>query len=331
MINWGIVGLGNMAWNFANSIKETQNAKLVSIASLEKKRLENFKKELDIETKNCFNNYEDLIKSEEIDAIYISTLNNKHLDIIIKCSENKKNILCEKPITLNLEQAELALKYVLKNKVIFFEAIAYKAHPQINEVRNLITQNLIGEITDIKTSFGFKVEKIKPKSRLFNPDFGGGSLLDLGCYPISFLEIFEKTDGNMQFISTKGGFAKTGVDDFAEAIVKLNNNINCEIKVSFKENLDNKTIIKGTKGKIIIYNPWLPNKKDYIEIFDGKSLYKKFINSNLSVYANQINRVSEAFKNGIYENEFLIDIKKSYKIMKNLTLWKKLIIKNNNG
>lgn len=320
-----------MAWNFANSIKETKNAKLISIASLEKKRLDNFKKKLNIKPKNCFKNYEDLIKSKEIDAIYISTLNNKHLDLIIKCSENKKNILCEKPITLNLEETEAASKHVLKNKVMCFEAIAYKAHPQTYEVKNLVAQNHIGEITDIKTSFGFKVKKIDPKSRLFNPDFGGGSLLDLGCYPLSFLEIFEKSDNNIQFISTKGGFSKTGVDNYAEAKVKLNNNINCEIKVSFIEDLDNKTIINGTKGKIIIYNSWLPSKKNYIDIFDGKSLYKKFITSNLSVYANQTNMVSDVFKNGIYNNEFLIDIKKSYKIMKNLTLWKKLIIKNHNG
>ena len=82
MIRWGIVGLGNMAHKFANSIKETDNSRLVAIASLNEKRLKSFKENFQISEKNIYYTYDDLINSQNIDAIYISTLNNTHLEII---------------------------------------------------------------------------------------------------------------------------------------------------------------------------------------------------------------------------------------------------------
>ena len=93
MVKWGIVGLGNMAHKFAQSINEVDNAQLSGIASLNKNRLSAFKNNFSISEKDSFSNYIELIESNKIDAIYISTLNNSHIDLIIKCAENKKNSL----------------------------------------------------------------------------------------------------------------------------------------------------------------------------------------------------------------------------------------------
>lgn len=92
MINWGILGLGRMGLAFANAIEETSNSKLLSIASESGKTFKNFKNE----------NYESLIKNKNIDAIYIATLNNTHVDLIKKILNEKKKILCEKPVSTSL-------------------------------------------------------------------------------------------------------------------------------------------------------------------------------------------------------------------------------------
>ncbi len=134
MVKWGIVGLGNMAHKFAQSINEVDNAQLSGIASLNKNRLSAFKNNFNISEEDSFSNYIELIESNKIDAIYISTLNNSHIDLIIKCAENKKNILCEKPITLNYEDAKRAQKIIKDNKIIFFEGYAYRSHPQIKKL-----------------------------------------------------------------------------------------------------------------------------------------------------------------------------------------------------
>lgn len=327
MINWGIVGLGNMGYKFASSLEETNNSKLGGIASLNNQRLKNFQETFNIKNEFLYKNYNELIEEKNIDAIYIATLNNSHLELIKSCAKNKKNILCEKPITLNYEEAQEARDYINRNKVFFFEAIAFRSHPQTQIVREIINQNEIGDITTIETSFGFKVKKINPKSRLFNKDLGGGSILDLGCYPLSTLNFLFNKDSKYEFTSANGTFCSTNVDDSANAEILINNKVQCTIKVSIKENFDNKTVIKGTKGEIIINNPWLPEKKTTLDIKNNNSFYKKFINSDLSIFANQTQKVSENFLNKTQNDKFLVDIDDSLNIMRNLTEWSNIIKK----
>ena len=130
MIKWGIVGLGNMANVFANAINEVDNSELSSIASRSNHKLNTFQKSFNIKEKNKFNDYKDLIDSKEIDAVYIATLNNTHVDLILECAKNNKKILCEKPIGLNLDQASYAQESIKKNNILFYEAIAYRSHLQ---------------------------------------------------------------------------------------------------------------------------------------------------------------------------------------------------------
>jgi len=325
MIKWGIVGLGNMAHKFANSIKETDNSQLVGIASLNRTRLKSFKEDYQITEENTHYTYDDLIKSTNIDAIYIATLNNTHLEIIKKCAENKKNILCEKPFTLNFDEAKIANDHIKKNGVNFYEAIAYRTHDQIKVIKEIIDKNEIGNIVSIDSSFGFKVKKIKPETRLFNKQLGGGSILDVGCYPLSFLNFLFNDKNDYQITNVEGSYAYTGVDDYAQAKVIINKNLECSISVSIKENLSNKISIKGTTGELIVNNPWLPEMKTSLDIKSGRSYYKKFVNSKLTIYANQIQKISENFEKKINNDKFAVDISDSLHIMKNLSLWSNLI------
>jgi len=327
MTNWGIIGLGNMGQKFASAIKETNNSKLIGVASKDKNKIKNFNNKFIFEDLATYNNYEEIIKDKNIDAIYIATLNNTHFDLIKKCSENKKNILCEKPFVLNYDQGREVYDYIYKNNVIFYEGFAYRSHPQTKIIKEIIEKNELGEITNIQSNFGFKVSKIKPGSRLFNKTLGGGAILDIGCYPLSILNFLYKDSNDYKFLEAKGCFAQTNVDDYAVAKIVIKNKIEFEIKVSFRENLENKTIIEGKKGKLTINDPWLPGNKTTLEISHGESYYKKLVNSYLSLYANQIQMVSNNFKKNKKNDEFLVNIEDSLSIIKNLSIWSKLIKK----
>ena len=325
MIKWGIIGLGNMARKFASSIGETNNSKLIGIASLNNQRLISFKEEFKIDEKNTHSSYENLISSKDIDAIYIATLNNTHLDIIKKCSENKKDVLCEKPFTLNDDEAAVASNFIKKNNINFYEGIAYRTHDQTKIIKKILDQKEIGEIISIESSFGFEVKRIKPDSRLFSKKLGGGSILDIGCYPLSFLNLLFNDNNDYKILNARGGFTSTGVDNHAEAEIIINDTINCSIQVSIKDNLENIIKIKGSNGEIIVNNPWLPDKKSTLDIKSGSSFHKKFINSQLNIYANQIQKISDNFEKKINNDRFAVDISDSLKIMKNLSLWSNLI------
>ena len=326
MVNWGIIGLGNMGQNFANAISETNNSNLVGVASLDKSKIKNFMNKFNYKNIKTYTNYEDIIKDKSIKAIYIATLNNTHFNLIKRCSEKNKNILCEKPLTLNYSEATKVSEYVSKYKVIIYEGFAYRSHPQTKIIQE-IANNELGELINIQSNFGFKVSKVKPESRLFNKKLGGGAILDIGCYPLSLLNFLYKNNNQYKFLNAYGKFTETNVEDYAEAEIEIDNKVKCQIKVSFKDNYENRTIIEGKKGKLIINEPWMPGKKTTLEISQGVSYYKKLVNSDLSLYANQIEMVSDSFEKNKKDDKFLVNIDDSLSIMKNLSIWSELIKK----
>ena len=214
-----------------------------------------------------------------------------------------------------------------KYNSFFYEAIAYRTHPQTQNLLELIKCGEIGEIYKIESSFGFKVKRIKKDSRLFNKDSGGGAILDLGCYPISFFNLFTDKDKNINFKNGEGTYSYTGVDDDAKIELQIGNHIEAIGLVSLKRNLSNKCKIFGEKGNITIPSPWLPSKKSYIEIEkNNKSYYKKFTTIEKSVYAIQIDAISNLFSEKILHKNNSVDINESIQIMKILDMWKKSLI-----
>ena len=321
MIKWGVIGTGHMANIFAESIQETDNAKLVAVSSRTKKSLEIFSDRFNIKENLRFISNEEICKSEDIDAIYISTLNNTHFDLIKLCAINKKNILCEKPFCLNLNEANELQKIIIINKVMFFEAIAYLSHPQTSVILDLVNNDEIGEIISIESTFGFRVRKIDPESRLFNKKLGGGAILDVGCYPMSFISLFLENENKIVFNEIDGEIYHTNVDIAASANITINDKIQCKIKISLKEYFKNNSIIKGTKGSVIVGFPWLPEKKVFLEIHNKSRYYKSFVHSDLSVYANQIKNVSNKFLKNNNNKSRLFDISKSLENMTYLDHW----------
>ncbi|MDA9629591.1 Gfo/Idh/MocA family oxidoreductase [Candidatus Pelagibacter sp.] len=310
MINWGILGLGRMGMTFANAIQETSNSNLTRIASKSGKTFQKFEN----------STYENLIKDKNIDAIYISTLNNTHIDLINEISKEGKKILCEKPISLSLEKLIEIKDLMFKKNIRLYEAIAYYSHPQTLELLKLIDNDEIGEIKKVESNFGFKT-KFKPSSRLFDKSLGGGSIFDLGCYPISFLMLLSKDASRISIESKTLNYATNGVDDDATAILNCNNKFRGNIHVSLKSHLDNTCTIYGTKGHIKLKDPWLPNLKSEIEVLSNNNhFYLKTINSKLSIYANQIQNISESFANPNKKFDFF-DIEKSLINMKLINKW----------
>ena len=100
--------------------------------------------------------------------------------------------MCEKPITINSEEIETVYKKVKDSKIIFLEAIAYRSHPISKTIIEILLNNKLGKLEKIIANFGFDTKRINPNSRLYNKDYGGGAILDVGCYPLSILNLLNK-------------------------------------------------------------------------------------------------------------------------------------------
>ncbi len=307
-MKWGIIGLGHMAKNFANSINELEKSQLIGVSSRSLFKLIKFGYRFKIKPNNLFKNYKKLLSSDNIQNVYIGTLNHSHFEIIKEAINAGKNILCEKPVTINLEQVLEVRKRLINSKVFFMEGIAYRSHPQINYIVKLIKQNEIGKIVKIKSCFGFNAGKPNKKGRLYNKDLGGGSILDLGCYPISISNLIANLNNekeNLPLISkVKGELYKTGVDTDLYAELKYPNGILSEIQISITKNLENTTTIFGTDGVLNIVDPWLPKKENIINLKKSNEQKELKSSSNLSLFANQIEVFEKLVKNKRLQSNF---------------------------
>jgi len=270
---------------------------------------------------NFYKTYEELIKQKEIDAIYISTLNNTHKDLVVLANNYNKKILCEKPLGMNFLEVKELHSLLVKKKENFLEAIAYRAHPITSMIFEILSDKEIGQIKKIESSFGFKVKRIKKESRLFNKELGGGAILDLGCYPISFFNLFNKKN-NIKIIKSNFELCETDVDIDGEIFLKIDNKIDAIGKVSLRENLENKCRIYCENALITIPSPWLPSKKTFIEIETKSRYFKKLIFSDKNVYQHLIEESSIFFSKNDKKSKFLVGIEESLKISEIIDLWK---------
>ena len=273
-VNWGIIGLGEIAKAHSKSFLKTKNCNLKAIASNNNFKLNYFNEIFKLEKKFCFNNYDDLLKNSDIDIIYIALPNIFHFEWMKKCIDNEKNILVEKPITTNAEQIKKIKKKIIdiNSNISIFEGFAYKYHPQKLKILELIKNDEIGEINYIESNFGQnlltkkkfwffeKKKKINKSGRLFNKDLGGGCVLDLGCYPISFTtmltDFIDSKKNVYKILNKKVEIGETNVDIDASIEILLKERIRAKLFCSFKKNIGATTYIYGTKGKIEISNTW---------------------------------------------------------------------------
>ena len=121
-INWGIIGLGNIAHEFSKAFDQINNAKLLAISSKDENKLKKFGQQFNVESKFSFKSYQDLINCDEVDIIYIALPNSFHKEWIIKAIENNKNILVEKPATINFHEANEIKECLKKTNIFFSEA-----------------------------------------------------------------------------------------------------------------------------------------------------------------------------------------------------------------
>jgi len=205
--NWAILGCGKIAKKFATDLKLLPNARLYAAASRSIENAQSFATELGFE--KAFGSYEDMVNDPEVDVVYIATPHSHHFEHSILCLNHKKAVLCEKAFAMNSREVNLMIETARKNNTFLMEAFWTMFQPSFKKVMEIIQSGELGAIKMVRSDFAFNAE-YNPEKRLYNMELGGGSLLDIGIYPI-FMSLMAL--GKPSEIKTLARFSPTGTEE----------------------------------------------------------------------------------------------------------------------
>ena len=251
-IKWGIVGPGAVAEDFLHDLVHVKKEKHVvkAIVGHRKETTAKFKKthKIDLE----FYSIEELVKSKTVDIVYVATPHHLHFEQAMELLEAEIPVLCEKPLAINKEQLTALVNKSIEKQTFLMEGMWIRCLPSIVKVLELIASGIIGKVNSITASMSYKAP-YDSSNRYFNPELGGGSLLDLGIYPVylSYLIL-----GKPNEIKATAKLAPTQVDGAMAALLTHESGVYSIIESSFIKRSPNEAIVYGEKGYIKIAEPW---------------------------------------------------------------------------
>lgn len=301
-IRWGIMGAGGIAHKFASDLSLVEGAELIAIGSRAKGKADEFTSRYAI--KYSHGSYEELVKNEEVDVIYIATPHSHHYDNTLLCFEHNKAVLCEKAFAVNSVQAREMIRVAKEKKLFLMEALWTKFLPHYQRLMTVLNENLLGDIKSVLINFGFMPKEPVP-ARLFDPALAGGTILDIGIYNVF---IAMSVLGRPDEIDARMTASPEGVDEQCAILFKYRNGAMAQLFSSFLTHLPTEAEISGTKGRIKLthrfYTPeasieYYPGKHDSLRTID----FAKETSGH--GYQHEARHVVECLQKGLTESPIL--------------------------
>ncbi len=227
---WGIIGPGKIAGKFSEDLARVSGAQLYAVASRDAERAKDFSEKYKFS--KSYGSYEEMAQDEEVDIIYIATPHVFHCENTLLCLKHKKAVLCEKPFAMNAAEVEKMIAAANEHKAFLMEGMWTVFLPHYQYLLELIKSRELGKLLNLKADFGFAAPFL-PEKRLYNKSLGGGSLLDVGIYPVfaalSLMGVPENIEASAQM-------GETGVDESCTIDFQYNTGavamLNCAINDS---------------------------------------------------------------------------------------------------
>jgi predicted dehydrogenase len=296
-IRWGIIGLGNIAHKFASDLLTVQDAELYAVASRNQEKANTFAKQYN--AKKAYDSYKALVNDVNIDAIYIATPHSFHKAHTLLCIEKGIAVLCEKPFAMHSHEVAEMVACAKANKVLLMEALWTYFLPHYQFALQKLKNKTYGNILKMEADFGFKPE-FNAGSRVFNKSLGGGSLLDIGIYPI-FAAL--SALGIPKTIEANATYFENGVDSSCSILFNYKNNAQAILKSTFLETTPTEAIFYCEKATIKV-NSRFHGPSNVSIIIDGQEELFDF-NYSTSGYSYEIIHFNQLLKEGKTESDIM--------------------------
>ena len=252
VFKWGVIGPGRIARDFAKDLSFIKCCpqKIIAVLSHELKGAHEFAREFNVH--HYYDDPEQFISTNGLDGVYIASPHTFHHEHTLLCLNNSIPVLCEKPLGINSDQVKEMVNASVANNTFLMEGMWIRFLPSILRVINLIQQDVIGNLISVRANMSY-VAPQDEENRFFNPELGGGSLLDLGIYPVylSFLLM-----GKPEKIKAFGKLSRKGIDEACAILFHYPGGEYAVLESSLVEQTDLTATIYGDKGFIKILKQW---------------------------------------------------------------------------
>jgi predicted dehydrogenase len=260
---WGILGTGGIAQAFVDDLSRAEDHRVVAVGSRSIEKAQKFASTISGAT--AYGSYENLVADKNVDAIYVATPHPMHEEHSLLAMNAGKPVLCEKPFAMSAKQAQTMIDASRENDVALLEAMWTRYLPHIATVREILSSGVLGQIQTVEADHGQRLAD-QGKDRLVNPDLGGGALLDLGIYPISFAHLIL---GAPAHITARAVMTDRGVDAQTSAIFDYDNGAQAVINTTMIAKTPCRAVVSGLLGRLEIDSTFYTPSNMRVVLTDG--------------------------------------------------------------
>ncbi|UVI28532.1 Gfo/Idh/MocA family protein [Paenibacillus spongiae] len=267
-LRWGVIGCAGIAvGSVIPGIKQSETGEVTAIASRGLEKAQQTAAKLDIP--KAYGSYEEILQDSDIDAIYIPLPNHLHMEWSIRAMEAGKHVLCEKPIALNAAEAQKMADVSKKAGVHLAEAFMYRFHPRYDRIKEIIQSGEIGELRGIHSTFTFN-NAGDSKNVRYRKEWGGGSIYDVGCYPLSAARLLLDAEPEAATVHALLSPEHDYVDMMASGVVEFPGSValtfDCGMWAAFRNTLE----VLGTEGRIEVPSAFIGDASFVVHTRDGR-------------------------------------------------------------
>jgi predicted dehydrogenase len=294
-VRWGILGTGKISRAFANALKDTPGAVLAAVASRSLDTARAFATEFSVPA--AYGSYQELADARDLDLVYIGTPHPMHAENALMALHAGKGVLCEKPFTMNLREAEQVVALARSKKLFLMEAMWTRFMPALAEVRRIIASGEIGKVHQVVADFGFKAD-VGPEHRIYNQALGGGALLDLGIYPLSLSAALL---GPVESVRAQAELGATGVDEQTGFTLRHRDGGMSVCSCSLRARTPCELTVSGEKGHVRMNTMFHRAQSISVLLADGsaRTVATPFVGNG---YVHEAVEAQRCFKAGLLES-----------------------------
>jgi len=287
---WGLLGTARINRAVIPPMRASDRHQLVAVASRGAERAAEYAREWSIPV--AFGTYDDLLASRDIDAVYIALPNALHAEWTIRAARAGKHVLCEKPLAISVAEVDAVSEAAARAGVVVAEAFMYRHHPQTLQLKALIDDGAVGSLQVIRSAFSFTLDR--PRDVRFDPALGGGSLWDVGCYPVSMARYLAGAEPvavmGWQRL-TPGGIDEqfAGTLDFGRSVAQFD----CSFRSPFRTHLE----IVGSDASITVPVPFKPGLEEQL-LITRAGVVESVASVGQALYSGELDDLADAAQLG---------------------------------